>query len=515
MKKLYSYIILTCAIAAGAVVLWLTLNKGAEAVEDYRIISRVPGIRPDYAGTVIPPNIAPLNFMVLEPGTKYLVKIYTANSNSIDVLSKTGNIKIPLGKWKEILTKNRGNELFFDIYVKDKDNKWSRYEKISNRIAEEDIDPYLVYRFMKPIFNWWNSIGIYQRNLENYQNKVVLHGTSFTYGCLNCHTFLNNTPKVMSLGIRSATYGSSTLLASNRKVYKIGAKWSYTSWHPSGRLAAYSMNNVQQFFHKTTKEIRDVVDLDSAICYYTVDSQKIKTVASISEKDRLETYPTWSPDGKYLYYCSAPILWTDRNQIPPEHYDEVKYDLMRVSYDVESDEWGQPETVLSAKETGLSILCPRVSPDGRFLVFCMCEYGCFPVYQPSSDLYMMDLQTGKYNKLSINSEYSESWHSFSSNSRWLAFSSKRPNGQFTRTYFSYIDRDGNVYKPIIVPQKDPAYYDSLLQTYSVPELITRPVEVSKVALVRAVRRPATINPDIPFTGATPSAKPAEPLQLRE
>ncbi len=515
MRKLRSYLILICTAAAGAAVLWFALNKDTEVVKDYKIIPRMPRIRPDYTGTAIPPNISPLNFIVTEPGTRYLVKIYSGAGEPIDVFSKTGEIKIPLRRWMSLLNTNRGRQLSFDVYAKNKDGLWSRYETITNTIAKEDIDSYLVYRFMKPIFSWWNNIGIYQRNLENYENKVVLHGTSFIYGCLNCHTFLNNTPEYMTLGIRSPTYGSATLLAHDRKVHKLGTKFSYTSWHPSGRLVAFSMNKVRQFFHRTAMEVRDVIDLDSAICYYIVDSQKIKTIPALSEKDRLETYPTWSPDGRYLYFCSAPILWTDRDKLPLQRYDEVKYDLRRISYNVEKDEWGQPETVLSAEETKMSILCPRISPDGKFLIFCMCEYGCFPVYQPSSDLYMMDLKTGKYDKLPINSEYSESWHSFSSNSRWLTFSSKRLDGLFTRTYFSYIDETGRAYKPFILPQKDPAYYDSLLQTYSVPELITRRVEVSKAALARAVRGPAKIAPDMPITGATAAVGHAESWQGRE
>jgi hypothetical protein len=500
MRKPYIYTILACAAAIA--ILYFATNKGAVTIENYSHINRAPSIRPDYTETVIPPNIAPLNFIVLEPGTRYLVKIYSSAGEQIDVFSRTGKIKIPLRQWRSLLNNNRGKQLYFDIYVKSKDGLWSRYKTITNSVANEDVDGYLVYRFIKPLFNWWYSIGVYQRNLENYENRVVLHGKSFSNGCLNCHTFLNNKPERMTLGIRSATYGSATLLASDGKARKIGAKWGYTAWHPSGRLATYSMNKVQMFFHKTTEEIRDVVDLDSALCYYLVDSQKIKTAPGISEKDRLETYPTWSPDGQYLYFCSAPILWEDRNKLPPERYAEVKYDLRRISYNVDSDKWGQPETVLSAKKTNMSILLPRISPDGRFLVFCMCDYGCFPVYQPSSDLYLMDLKSGKYDKLPINSKYSESWHSFSSNSRWLAFSSKRRDGLFTRTYFSYIDENGRGYKPFILPQKNPAYYDSLLQAYSVPELVTSRVEVSKVALARAARGPAEIAPDIPLTGAT-------------
>jgi hypothetical protein len=122
----------------------------------------------------------------------------------------------------------------------------------------------------------------------------------------------------------------------------------------------------------------------------------------------------------------------------------------------------------------------------------------------------MELATGKYRKLDINSDLSESWHSFSSNSRWLAFSSKRQGGLFTRTYLSYIDDKGNAFKPFIMPQKDPCFYDSFLKTYSVPELISTEVTVSHRNLARAVRGDKHIEVNIPISGATP--KPSQPYQ---
>jgi len=147
----------------------------------------------------------------------------------------------------------------------------------------------------------------------------------------------------------------------------------------------------------------------------------------------------------------------------------------------------------------------------------MCDYGCFPVYQQSSDLYLMDLeaaqQTGqyKYQRLDINSDQSESWHSFSSNSRWIAFSSKRHYGVFTRIYLSYLDNNGKVHKPILLPQKDPTFYNSCLNTYSVPELVVEPVRVTKEQLGRIVRASRKISVDMPITMATP--KPGAPPEL--
>ena len=511
MKIIYRYLIPTLIIVAVITAVSISCQKGG-AVDQYTSIPREAQIKPDYSNTVIPPNIAPLNFAIQEPGTKFFVKIHATNGTALDIRSRNPKIKIPIKQWKRLLEENKTNKLFFDIYAYRPKSGWQKYQSITNTIANEKIDSYLVYRFMRPIYNWWKSIGIYQQNLENYKTGVVLHGSSFSNGCLNCHTFLNNTPEKMTIGIRSANYGSATLVSSDNTVDKIGAKWGYTSWHPSGKVAAYSLNKVRQFFHTIGVEIRDVVDLDSAIAYYVTETHAVKTIGALSEKDRLETYPTWSPDGKYLYYCSAQILWEDRDTMPPEQYDQVKYDLMRISYDLETDEWGKSETVLSSQETGLSILLPRISPDGRYLVFAMCDYGCFPIYRPTSDLYIMDLQTGQYKKMPINSEYSEAWHSFSANSRWLAFSSKRRGGLFTRTYFTYIDENGAAHKPLILPQKDPTYYDSLLETYSVPELITEPVKVSSRSLAHAVRSADKIQVAVPITGATPTAQPSDPWQ---
>jgi len=489
------------------------------AVEQYDPVARPARISPDYSDVVIPPNIAPLNFLIQEQGLQYFVRIYANEGEPIEVHSKTPKIVIPEKQWHKLLSLNRGAQLSFDIYVKPQalpsssevqTQRWQRFEPITIRISNEKIDGFLVYRRIRPGHSTWREMGIYQRNLHSFDESLILNNGYYKDGCLNCHTFCNNRTDKMLIGIRSAVYGSSALLIEANTVSKIGTKFGYSSWHPSGRVAAYSINNVVLFFHSATGEVRDVLDLDSLLAYYLVDSEKVKTSPILAQKDRLETYPTWSADGRYLYFCSAPLTWEERDEIP-EQYDKIKYDLVRIPYDLERDEWGELEAVLSADKTGLSILLPRISPCGRWLLFTMCDYGCFPVYRQSSDLYIMDLesagQSGQYTyrRLDINSDESESWHSWSSNSRWIAFSSKRGYGVFTRTYLSYVDEHGKAYKPVLLPQKDPTYYDSCLWTYSVPELITEPVRVTKERLGRVVRDSRKIYIEMPITMATPKA----------
>ncbi len=475
-----------------------------EVPESVVAVPRPPKITPDYAGTVIPPNIAPLNFVIREPGRKYIATMESAAGGTIVVVSKTGEIAIPEKKWRDLLTQNAGRELRIDVCVKTAAGTWSRYQTIASTIAAEPIDPYLVYRYMTPSSYAGKPLRICQRNLESFEEEVLLDTKSFGEGCVHCHSFIGNSPDKILIGMRHVSLPSATLYGHDGRVEKIGTKFGYTAWHPSGKIVAYSVNDVRQFFHNARTEIHDVVDLDSAIFYYDIAAARIKTAPALADKKRLETYPAWTPDGKVLYFCSAPLLWSGAETVPPARYREVKYDLMRISYDVETDRWGTLEMVLSATDTGRSILLPRISPDGRFLLFCMIEYGCFPIFQPTSDLYLMDLRTGTYRPAPINSEYAEAWHSWSSNSRWIAFSSKRDGGVFTRPYLCHIDADGQFGKPFVLPQRSPSFYDSCYCVYNMPELVAGPVPVNSKALVRAVNGPAQIPVDS-VTGATPTA----------
>jgi len=238
---------------------------------------------------------------------------------------------------------------------------------------------------------------------------------------------------------------------------------------------------------------------------YLVDSHKVLSTGKITKPDRMETFPEFSPDGRYLYFSSAP-------QVPVERYREVRGDLMRISYDAGTQKWGELETVLSAADVNGSISQPRFSPDGRFLLFNVSEYSVFPIHQAKCDLYLMDMQAGQYRRLDISSARCDAWHSWSSNGRWLVFSSKRMDGRFARPFISFIDAAGKASKPFVLPQKDPAFYDSLVYVYNMPELLTGPVSVSAKQLSRAIRGyKQTAAADV-ITGATPGAEKAPPFQ---
>ena len=444
-------------------------------MENLSEVKRLPLIFPDYTGITVPPNIAPLNFKINEPGIEYEARIYVNKEKQIVVRSKNPSIRIDIDHWHEMLQNGKGSKFYIEIFVKIDEDHWQKFQPIVNEISAESIDNHLAYRLINTGYILWNSLGIYQRNLENFDEKPILENKSFEYGCLNCHSFRKNDPKDMMIHIRAIHGG--TVISQNGKLSKVDTKSKYTlnagvypSWHPDGKHIAYSVNNINQFF--CSGEIRiEVADEFSDLVVYDIEKNTITTSPKVSTASR-ENLPLWSPDGKYLYYINAPVASSLDARI------QGKYDLMRIAFDVNTNEWGQVDTVITSKTTGKSISFPKISPDGKFLMFCTSANGYFTIHHPLTDLCILNLQTGVYQEMDINSPETDSYHCFSSTGHWFVFSSKRMDGLFTRPFFSYLDESGKASKPFVLPQENPEFYDTFIKNYNIPELITGEVTVS-------------------------------------
>jgi tetratricopeptide (TPR) repeat protein len=508
VKRRGLYLVAGVGLAVAAVaLLWPRGGDGP----DWKAVApgaHLPRVHPDIAGVTIPPNVAPLNFVVDEPGEAYAVRISGGSGDPVLWSDHSASVAIPPQPWRALLEANRGGELRIEVAVRGTDGPWVRFAPMELVVANEPIDGYLVYRRLGPIYNLYRNMGIYQMNLETAEESCVLDNKSIGNGCVNCHTFCGNAPSRMVLHVRQKS-GPAMILVQDGAATKVDTRTafhpsagSYSAWHPDGRLLAFSVNSLSQFF-KAAGETRDVFDSDSALGLYSTDTNTVTTAPALSDPDRLETWPAWSPDGRYLYFSSAPKL-------PAERFREVRYDLVRAAFDPEKGEWGNAETLLSARETGLSITEPRVSPDGRWILFTMSEYGNFPIYQPSSDLYLMDLGSRRWWRLECNSDRCDSFHSWSSNSRWIVFSSKRRDGLFARPHFAYVDASGHTRKPFVMPQREADFYDSCVKNYNAPELIKSPVTISEKELAVAASksaadtRKAMLAPSVPVS-ASPSA----------
>ena len=480
------------------------------------LLDRPPLLKPDYAGITIPPNIAPLNFIIQEPASDYLVRISGTQGKPIEVQSKSGRVLLPSSAWRELLSANKGSDLSVDIRVQT-NGKWMRFATITNHVAAEEIDPVLIYRKIHPAHSTWAQMGLFQRDLRTFDETPFLDNKRFSYDCCHCHMLSNNDPDQMMVLIRSSNtqYSPSALVIRNGVPDAIAGRIGFVSSHPRAPLVAASFNRPRLALHTARNDMRDIIELEGWIGYFDWNAKTVKEVPGLRDPKRLMAFPTWAQDGRYLYYCSSPNPITDPEAGKTGTAADIKYDLMRLSYDLEKNKWGVPEPVLLVRDTGLSMAQPRISPDGRWLFVCGLPYGCWPAYDRTSDLYGIDLRegeaTGQFTckKLSLNSDECESWLSWSANSRWVVFSSKRLSPLINRPFIAYVGPDAICGRPFVLPQRDPESYDSILYTYTIPTLAIKPVTVPPRELIGAIRsadKPKLIMPPTP-SEAVPGTPP--------
>ena len=472
-----------------------------------------PRIDPDYASLVIPPNIAPLNFRIKEVGRDYVVKISSDAAPPLEVHSPDGTVRIGLKAWRAMLGKNKGRNLYYDIYVKRQDGGWVQFQRVTNTVAEESIDSCIVYRLVLPNKAVARIKGLYQTNLETSESSALMTLRDGTFECFNCHTFHQHNPDRFLLHVR--VQHSGMLLVMDGKTRKVNTQQSpmfrplaYASWHPDGRHIAATLNRYFcSYPARKAQYYFQAVDKRGDLVVYDVETNTVSTTRPVFENEYIESHPCWSHDGKHIYFVRA----KDKVLLVPEDWNKFKFDMMRISYDTATDTWGSPETVMAYSELGKSCAFPRPSPDGKYVLHILSDQTNYPINQITADLYVLDLETKEYRKLDKpSSDLAESYPRWSSNGRWFSFLSNREDGKSALPYFAYFDALGQAHKAFVLPQKDPAYYDTFMDTYNVLELVKSRVTIKPFDLASGMQKEAegSVFPNPPEvdarTGATPT-----------
>lgn len=437
---------------------------------------------PDYSYVTIPDNIAPLNFNVTEDCEACMVEI-----GGKIIKARHGLVSFNRGWWKRTIAKT--DSLSLTVYSR-KGREWVRHEPFTIRISHDPIDSYLSFRLIPPGYQGWNELGLYQRCLETFRETPILENRLTDGNCLNCHTLNNRDPETFLFHSRASFGGTYMLMNGESKVVNTKtdstAATRYAYWHPNGRFIAYSVNDTQQNFFASNPDRIEVYDNSSDVVIYDVEKGAIFWSAQIRSKDSFETYPVFTPDGKNLIFCSAKAVTG-----LPESFREVKYSLCMIAFDPLTGSLGEKvDTLFSAPRTGLSVAFPKVSPDGKHVVFVVQDHGSFAIWHKDSDLWSIELPSGEAKPMAeLNSSDGESWHTWSDNSCWLAFGSRRDDGLFTKVYISHVDENGNASKPFLMPQKDPLrFYHDCMNSYNLPEFMTGPVAVRQKAIARTLKR---------------------------
>ena len=457
-----------------------------EVPDSYQTESRPPKIMPDYTDVTIPANICPLNFRVFESGKQVVARI------SVDDLQYTYGNKMKVlfdeEEWNILLERAKGGKMKVEVFV-DEGHQWKAYQPFSIYVAKDDIDPYISYRLIQPAYVAYSDLTIAQRNLTNYDESDIYSNTLVTTPeigqCINCHSYQNYRTDHMMFHMREGLPG--TMIVEGKQLKKVNLKTPeiisagvYPAWHPTQKLIAYSTNLIGQTFH--TKDVAkvEVQDKESDLILYDVSKDEVFTISN--DSNELETFPTWSADCNTLYYCSAHFEYQNGSTEDAEIIDSYKnlhYNIYARDFDQQTRTFSERRIIFDAASQNKSATLPRVSPDGKYLVFSLGNFGCFHVWHPEADIWLLNLETSEAQNLeALNSDRSDSYPSFSSNGRWIMTDSRRDDSNYTRPYIAYFDTDGNCHKAFELPQRNPEFYTLFLRSYNRPEFMTEPVSIT-------------------------------------
>lgn len=476
MKKIYVYMMAAMMLASCT-----------EKPENVTKVDKLPAIFPDYSGVTIPDGIAPMNFNVTGDDCD-CVDVTVKGSKGGEVHSNGDYAKFDLDDWHSLTRQNKGGTLTFTVCV-EKDGKWTQYKDFTMTVSPYAIGDWgLTYRRIAPGYEVYGHMGIYQRDLSTFDETPIFDNLAAPGACVNCHTPNRTNPDQYTFHVRGehgATVvhrdGKEELLKAKND--SIHGSMVYPYWHPSGKYCAYSTNNTHQSFHSVRSERIEVFDQSSDVFVYEPSTHQLILDSLLMTKDHYETYPAFSPDGRTLYFCSStaePI---------PSGYKDIKYNICKIAFNPDNGTFGtRVDTIFNARKMGKSATHPRPSYDGRYLMFTMSDYGCFPIWHKEADNWLLDLRTGKAQPMTAaNSDNTDSWHNWSTNSHWFVFTSRRGDGLYTRLYIASVDDKGNVSKPFLLPQENPLdYYDKLLDSYNTPDFTTKPVKLDEREMGRQI-----------------------------
>jgi tetratricopeptide (TPR) repeat protein len=218
------------------------------------------------------------------------------------------------------------------------------------------------------------------------------------------------------------------------------------------------------------------------LAYYSVDTREIKALPGADDPEYVHADPVWTPDGKTIVFARATAVDPYPPDRPASTYAgdpneiQIQYDLYRMPFN--EGRGGRPEPILGASNNGMSNSFPKVSPDGKWIVFVQCKTG--QLMRPDSKLWIIPAGGGEARLMRANMSPMNSWHSFSPSGRWMVFSSKA-NTPYTQMFLTHIDEEGNDSPAVLIENSTAAN-----RAVNLPEFVNRPYEEFAGIYVEAV-----------------------------
>jgi len=218
------------------------------------------------------------------------------------------------------------------------------------------------------------------------------------------------------------------------------------------------------------------------LAWYSRETGQLEPLPGADDPRYVQCGAVWSPDGKYLVFLRAEAKDPYPEGVPMAQYandrneTQIKYDLYRIPFN--GGRGGKARPIAGASRNGMSNSFPKVSPDGRWIVYVQAKNGL--LMRPDGQLYIVPAKGGVPRRMRCNAPLMNSWHSFSPNGRWMVFSSKG-RSPYTQMYLTHIDEDGNDTPAILIEDATAAN-----RAVNIPEFVNIPPDG-----LMAVDSPAT------------------------
>lgn len=395
--------------------------------------------------------------------------------------AQTHTWKPDLATWEAIKNKARGGAvtISFHGYGKASDGEMLSSGRVEIEISADPVNAPIFYRdvplmpsetekgFIKPLSaNAVPLIAWRMRNVSERSSHVVMTGL---HTCANCHSFAAN-GKTLGLDMDGPQNDKGLYaLAPVQKRMTIGTE-DMISWasfggeedsplrvgfmsqvSPDGRYVVTTIRppgtKSSQFYYvsnfKDYRFLQVFYPTRGILAWYDRTTKKLQPLPGADDPRFIQSNAVWSPDGKYLVFSRAEARNPYREDGKMAAYAndplevQIQYNLYRIPFS--NGKGGKPEAIAGASNNGMSNSFPKVTPDGKWIVFVEAHNG--QLMRPDGKLYIVPSTGGVARLMNCNTALMNSWHSFSPNGRWMVFSSKS-RSPYTQMFLTHIDASG-------------------------------------------------------------------------
>ncbi len=408
---------------------------------------------------------------------KWLIKIDIPDKgNLITFLSDKQQWKPEKTQWEKIKKAAWGSKAVFTVAQTGSNNDKNTL-KVAFSFSSDSVGAPIFYRDVPLPFSYALRHLDEIRWRLGYVNSDTLAGVVMEKlpACANCHCFSADGRTIaMDLDAHSGkdAYGIANI-EDTTVLHKI-IRWSVfqggqptyallTSASPDGKYFVSTLKDNEFFVVLPDLAYSQLFfPIKGILVTYDRDKDKYSSVPGADDTNFVQSNPVWSPCGKNIYFTKAKAIPSDESgfitafdrdsvryqKLVNDFYTgsrQFKYDIYKIPFN--GGKGGMAQPIDGASANGTSNYFPKISPDGKWMVFCRAKN--YMLLQPDSRLYIVPAGGGEAREMNCNTNNMNSWHSWSPNSKWLVFSSKMM-GTYTKLYLTHIDENGNDSPPVML-----------------------------------------------------------------